>query len=171
MNTPWKKRKQVPDQLIRDAADQYEEARQLLWALPPGSGTLWPAINAATIAVELYLKSLTAESVHEPVKDEVDVARVYSRPEVANHQLEVIYDGIKPKLKCELDEQFRLGAIGREPLRDTLGRFRGLFMISRYPFEPQADLSEFDLHLLMRLSAFLHRFVSQQEPVDIIEWR
>jgi hypothetical protein len=105
------------------------------------------------------------------VKDEVDVARVYSKPGVANHHLEVIYDTIKPKLKCDLDQQFRLSGIDREPLRDILVRFRGLFMISRYPFEPKVDLSEFDLDLLMQLSAFLHRFVSQQEPVDIIEWR
>jgi hypothetical protein len=171
VNTASKRPRQVPDQQIRDASDQYEEARLLLWALPPGSGVFYPSIHAAAIAIELYLKSLTSESVHELVKDEIDVARVYSKPEVANHFLEVIYDAIKPALKSDLDKQFRLSGVGRDPesLRDTLRRFRGLFMISRYPFEPQADIRGFDIHLLMQLSAFLNRFVSQQEPVDVIE--
>jgi hypothetical protein len=172
VSTAWKIRRQVPDQQIRDAADQYEEARRLLWALPPGAGVLYPAINAATIAVELYLKSLTSESVHLPVKREINVARVYSKPAVANHLLAEIYDAIKPELKTDLDEQFRLAGIGRagESLRDTLLRFRRLFAISRYPFEPEADTGGFDIHLMMQLSEFLHRFVAQQKPLDIIEW-
>jgi hypothetical protein len=33
----------------------------LLWAQPPGSGLLYPLMNAATVAVELYLKCLSAE--------------------------------------------------------------------------------------------------------------
>lgn len=172
MSTVWKIRTQVPDQQIRDVADQYEEARRLLWALPPGSGVLHPAINASIIAVELYLKSLTSESVHVPLKDEIDGARVYSKPQVPNHRLEEIYDAIKPELKPEIEQQFRLSGVGRpqESLRDTLERFQGLFAISRYPFEPQADPSGFELSLLMQLSEFLHRFVAQLEPADIIEW-
>ena len=75
-------------------------------------------------------------------------------------------------VKSEIEQQFRFSGIGRarESLRDTLGRFQGLFAISRYPFEPQADPSGFDLSPLMQVSEFLHVFVAQQEPVDIIEW-
>lgn len=173
VGTAWKRRREVPDQQVRDAADQYEEARRLLWDLLPGSGVLLPAINAASIAVELYLKSLASQSIHVPVSDCMDAARVYAKPEVANHHLQAVYDAIDDEIKSELEEQFRLSGMGQasENLKELLGRHHKLYAISRYPFEPGANISSFDINLLMELSSFLHEFVSQWEPVDKIEWR
>jgi hypothetical protein len=48
---------------IRDAADQFETARQLLDAQPPFAGLLCPLMNTAAVAIELYLKCLLAEKV------------------------------------------------------------------------------------------------------------
>jgi hypothetical protein len=61
---PWTKRQEIPDPQVRDAADQFEPARELLWAQGPGSGLLCPLMNNASIAIELYLKCLSAEKVY-----------------------------------------------------------------------------------------------------------
>ena len=58
--TPWRKRQEIPNAQVRDAAEQYEAARKLL-TQPPGSGILLPLMNVAAVAIELYLKSLSAK--------------------------------------------------------------------------------------------------------------
>ena|ERR1051325_693676 len=65
--TPWKKRREIPDPQVQDAAEQYDDARQLLQQQPPGSGVLLPLLNMAAVAVELFLKSLSSELVCVPV--------------------------------------------------------------------------------------------------------
>jgi len=43
----WRKRQEIPDAQVRDAADQFEAARKVLDAQPPGSGILLPLMNTA----------------------------------------------------------------------------------------------------------------------------
>lgn len=61
----------------------------------------YSTINAALVAIELYFKSLTSESVHVPANNDNSAARVYAKPEVASHQLQKIYDAIKTDFKSE----------------------------------------------------------------------
>jgi hypothetical protein len=57
------RRREIPDPQVRDAADQFEAARRILDAQPPGAGVLCPLMNTAAVAIELYLKCLSAEKV------------------------------------------------------------------------------------------------------------
>jgi hypothetical protein len=52
-------KKQIPDPQVKDAADQFWTAADLLRAQPPGSGVLLPEIINFVLALELYL------AVHE----------------------------------------------------------------------------------------------------------
>ena len=57
-NDGIKRRQQVPNIHVREAAQQYEEASQVLYRnLIPGSGLLLPFLNTTVMAVELYLKT------------------------------------------------------------------------------------------------------------------
>ena len=63
-DAPWIKRQEIPDSQILDVADQYAQAFKLLAEQPLGSGIALPMMNSAAMAVELYLKSLSAELIY-----------------------------------------------------------------------------------------------------------
>jgi hypothetical protein len=71
---PWKKRREIPDMQVLDAAEQYDDASRLLDAQGAGAGVLLPLMNAAIISVELFLKSLSSESVFV----RIDIRRLQS---------------------------------------------------------------------------------------------
>jgi hypothetical protein len=76
----WKKQWQIPDQQIVDAADQYQDACELLAKKTPLSGVLLPQMNAAAMSIELYLKSLSAERIYTPDMEMPEVSVVSSSP-------------------------------------------------------------------------------------------
>ncbi len=169
---PWKKRRAIPDPQVQDAAEQYDDARQLLQQQPPGSGVLLPLLNAAAVAVELFLKSLSSELIHVQVKDFDGLSTVHAEPELKHHRLVILFDNISDNVRLQLESDFATSALGQggTSLRDLLVMYEGLFATSRYPFESKADIRKYPLMPLMDLSAFLRRFVASMEPIDQIEW-
>ena len=104
---PWRKRQEIPDAQIRDAADQYEAARKILASEPPGAGVVLPLINTAAVAIELYLKCLSAELIHTPDKDFPDVSIVTAAPTRWGHQLTTLLEELSDELKQELEAAYR----------------------------------------------------------------
>jgi hypothetical protein len=169
---PWRKRWKIPDAQIQDAADQYEAARKLLAIQPPFSGVLLPLINVAAVAIELYLKCLSAELVHTPDKTLPGCFIVSAAPTQWGHKLAPLFAGISDDLKQDLEIAFqaeRLNVIGQTFL-ETLKRCEGAFAESRYPFEKGKDISKYPLNDLMFISEFLSRYVSKLPPKEYIEW-
>jgi hypothetical protein len=68
MTVDWKKRRQIPNIQIRDSADQFYHAWEILDREPPGTGVVLPQINTAAVAIELYLKCLSSEVEHTAQK-------------------------------------------------------------------------------------------------------
>jgi hypothetical protein len=171
-NQPWKKRRQIPDLQVLDAAEQYDDARQLLHKQPPGSGVLLPLLNNAAVAVELFLKSLSSELIYIPVSGFEGLSKVRAEPELKHHKLVELFDGISGDIRSQLESHFAtLTSIQtRSTLRDVLRIYEGLFAASRYPFEARGDLRQYPLMPLMDLSAFLRTFVASMKPVEQIEW-
>src|SRR2546423_582877 len=101
----WDKRQEIPDPEVRDAADQFEKARKLLAESPPDSGLTLPLINMATVAIELYLKCLSAERVYESIGG--GVSTVSAAPAVHSHRLTQLLDKAGPDLGKKLDRAFR----------------------------------------------------------------
>lgn len=168
----WKSRREIPDPQVRDAADQYEAAHELLSAQPPGSGVLLPSMNTAAVAIELYLKCLSAETLHVPTGDDSGCVTVHAAPVLSGkkgHELTALFDKIPDDVRSELERAFQ-SATG-DGCRDMLARCEGVFSASRYPFEAGMDLSSFHLPTLMRLSRFLRKFVAGLEPRETIQWR
>ena len=62
----WETRREIPDPQVRDAADQYEAARELLSAQPPGSGVLLPLMNTAAVEVRDDLERTFGSSSQQP---------------------------------------------------------------------------------------------------------
>lgn len=167
----WKSRREIPDPQIRDAADQYEAARELLAGQPPGSGLLLPLMNTSAVAIELYLKCLSAEKVYIPCEDGVEGQLVHSEPAIRGHSLTVLFDKIPDDVRCDLAQAYEeRKAAASGDLRHNLSLFEGAFMTTRYPFETQADLSAINLRGLMSLSSFLREFVAAIEHRETIQW-
>jgi hypothetical protein len=130
------RRQEIPDPQVRDAADQFETARQLLDAQPPGSGMLCPLMNTAAVAIELCLKCLSAE------KEYTDAGRGWSMVSATphfGHGLTALLDKIEGDLRDELDRAF----LAEFPaswgsFRAALEQCEGTFEASRYQFEPNA---------------------------------
>jgi hypothetical protein len=178
---PWKTRREIPDMQVLDAAEQYDDARQLLERQPLGSGVLLPQMNAAAIAVELFLKSLSTKSIFVQQTD-FDGCIVHAKPDVPNHHLVELFDNVPDDIRDDLELRFKTSELTRFAtcLRDLLATYEGLFTASRYPFEPKRDvlqypftardIRDYPLDPLMELSAFLRTFIAGLTPVDRIEW-
>jgi len=80
LSTPGiKKRQQVPNIHVKDAARQYDEASDLLYrALNPGSGLLLPFLNTTVMAIELYLKTLSATAIYKPTVWDPEMSTVHA---------------------------------------------------------------------------------------------
>jgi len=160
MSQAWSKRTEIPDPQVRDVADQFESARKLLHAQSPGSGLLYPLMNAAAVAIELYLKCLSADKTY------ADAGRgwsIVSATPQHGHGLTTLLGRVEPELREELDRAFQaeFPASGGPSFRDALNRCEGAFQASRYPFEPDSDVSSDVPDLLMRCSHFLQQFIAR----------
>lgn len=169
MSSPWKKRRKIPDPQVRDDADQFDDARLLLDAQPPGSGLLLPLLNNAAVALELYLKSLGAVTVYTPGPGSPGGSIVTAEAEVKGHGLINILESIPDDVCQSLEQAYAARHTGRV-LRDDLKQYEGLFVASRYIFEKGKRLDEYPLSPLRDLCSFLRDFVSRVEPFDRIEW-
>jgi len=65
-------KKEIPNPQIKDVADQFYDTSELLWKQPPLSGVLIPAIVNTVFSIELFLKSLIANSVIKDYTDDGD---------------------------------------------------------------------------------------------------
>jgi hypothetical protein len=168
---PWKKRSEIPDMQVLDVAEQYHDASRILHAQAPGAGVLLPLMNAAAVSVELFLKSLSSESVFipEPMSGGY---KVYASPEVKRHTLVELFESIPKDIRDQLESQFAASKLQSvsSSLSEMLQAYEGLFAISRYPFEEGSDIRKYALTPLMELASFLRTFISSLQSVDRIDW-
>jgi hypothetical protein len=158
---PWKKRQEIPDWHIVNAADQFEDACRLLYNQPLGSGILLPQINTAAVSIELYLKSLSAERIYTPDVDMPEMSKVSSYPAKAGHALLEQFGEISTEIRDKLVAAYnaKLRPELKDDLETALQKIDGAFSASRYSFEPGTDVSKYSLPHLMGLAKFLREFV------------
>jgi hypothetical protein len=139
-------------------------------AQQPGSGLLLPLMNAAAIAIELYLKCLSAEKVYTEAGR--GRSKVSAKPAMRCHVLTKLLGKVGGDVEHQLDHAFRAepSAFHDLSFRDALKRCEGVFEESRYPFEPNGDLSKYPLDLLMACSAFLQQFVAELQAEETIQY-
>lgn len=162
---PWKRRQEIPNAQIRDAAEQFDDAWRLLASQQPGTGLLLPILNNAAVALELFLKCLSAVVVHTPDSDFPGAAIVTAKADHMNHKLVGILDSIPADVRKSLDAAFRRTRPGAS-LYDSLRQYDGLFAMSRYPFEQNKDITQYPLLPLTELCTFLREFIEKMEPIE-----
>ena len=165
----WKSRREIPDPQIRDAADQYEQAHKILRMQPPGTGVVQPMMNAAAMAIELYLKCLAAEVIHVPESANPQASHVYAQASTRGHKFIKMFCTIDEDIRSQMEAVY-VKATGRE-LEHDLGTIEDALEVTRYPYEPGMDLKRISLPTLASISEFLQHFVASLEPTQTIQWK
>ena len=146
----WKERQEIPDEQVRAAADQFDTARKLLDAMPPGSGVLLPLLNCAAVALELYLKSLCAVMIDTPLADGEGLYTITAKAKAKGHGLTDQLKHIPNHVRESLDRAYAAASPGRV-LSADLEEYEHIFEASRYAFEKDMEIDKYPLHRLMRL--------------------
>ena len=165
-----KSRKEIPNPQIKDVADQYDAARRILLNQLPDSGVLSPLLNVSAVAIELYLKCLSAEVKHTPLDDDLETYIVSAQPISKSHALVCLFDAIPKGVRCDLSDAFEKSNDSCPGcFRSALGEIEGVLKYARYHFEYE-ERRQFDLKKLNSISAFLHKFVADLKPRERIQW-
>jgi hypothetical protein len=149
-------KKSIPDPQVKDVADQFFGAAEYLWAKPPGSGVLIPAIVNSVLAIELYLKSLTAYSVIKNLDDYgggVQGGVVTAEPEKLVHKLTEIFNAMEESIKKEFEDRYVKSNIFRSNSRfsNRLRAYDNVFVKVRYVFEDSSVFKSVDINELQQL--------------------
>ncbi len=169
----WKRRCEVPDRSILDAARQFEAGRRILWKrMEPGCGILLPALQVAAVSIELHLKCLGARLEFTPDSDVDGVYIVNSSAAQRGHCLADLLKSVHNAERLQLDDAFttQWSVNDGTTLSNVLDRLEGLFVASRYPFEKGQDPSAYSLAEIAWMCDFLSGFVKRLEPREWIEW-
>ena len=120
-------RKITPNPQVRDVADQFYHASELLWDMLPGSGVVIPAIVNSVLSVELFLKSLISYAV---IKNYIEYSSgvgggvVTAETEKTIHRLSLLFDEIENDLAEDLNHEFKKTDIGQnyQSLKECLSK-------------------------------------------------
>ena len=122
-------------------------------------------MHCAAVAIELYLKALSAEDVYVSTEltPVTGVQRVHARSAVHSHELSELLAKISPVIRSQLTDAFESSGLSRKAssFEQLLKQFEGLFVYSRYPFEKRHQGKEYPpLNTLGALVVFLHDFTA-----------
>ena len=149
--------REIPNPQVLDAAKQFREGFLLMIAQPPCSGVLLPALHCASIALELYLKSCSAHEIEVPDSAFPGASYIYAESQARSHKLEDLFDQAPSYLRDVIEKGLEgMPRLYRfSSVRDALEAHNGVFMASRYPFEPTSDLGAVEMEALSELLQLL----------------
>ncbi len=145
--------REVPNSQVLDAAEQFHAAFRSLIAASPDGGVLLPALHCASIALELYLKSLSARELELPDPVLPDVATIHAEARTPSHKLTNLFDLVPSAEQqlLELAKQSRPRLNDYADIRDLFGVHESMFIASRYPFEVGRDFDDIKTDVLGEL--------------------
>jgi hypothetical protein len=147
---------ELPDSQVLDAATQYEQGFLQLISLPPGTGVLLPALHCGALSLELYLK---AWSVVQVDLDDGAGLGVIVRAQTPHriHRLSELLAVTPQPFRAAFEAACaRLPAFGTAgQAGERLTHFDGLFLVSRYPYEPGHDIRGYSIDELRECIAAL----------------
>lgn len=161
-------KQEIPNYQVKDSADQYMEAWNILNKLPPSSGVLLPLLNTGVVAIELYLKCMSSLNVYTPLGAEKEISLLNVKPLHSGHELKNIFSKVPEEYRCEIKKRYANSYkqdhfSAKQEIRDfdnDISNLEGAFMQSRYPYEKGFDITSFDIEKLEGLCFFLSSFVS-----------
>lgn len=128
--------RKIPDKRIVEAADDFAESSKRvfqadLFHLPRSFFVL------ASLAVELYLKSLNCEEEIREIADLESCYEIGSKPIIREHKLIILFDSLDETHQACIQEKYSALVLGNYPkhFRDAITPFNNVFVRFRYLFE------------------------------------
>ena len=157
----------IPDPQVRDVADQFCDAAELLWVQPPGSGVVVPAIINSVLAIELYLKSLTAYSVIKNLEDCGDgvsggiVTVERQKSGKTGHELTDLFDATEDWVKEEFENKYCVSNIykANSNFRACLCGYDSVFVKVRYVYEDSSYFKGVNISELRELMKLIRNII------------
>ncbi|HLJ69418.1 MAG TPA: hypothetical protein VKX16_18845 [Chloroflexota bacterium] len=148
-------RYEIPNRLICEYAGQIATAAEFLYEHIAEVQCALSVLHEGSLAVELYLKSLSAETVLHRLEGCEVLQQVTAIPRRGN-VLDRLFDAIDQPIRDELQAGFAISPsiAGITSLRAALGRYNETFVDIRYIFERQ-DAGNLDVGGLIQLVRFL----------------
>ena len=138
---------------------------------PPGTGVFLPQINAAAVAIELYLKCLSSKRIYTPTEIMPEVSIVTAEPEKKGHELKKIFKKIPTENQADLKQLYKdQFPESEKDFCQALSSLEGAFMASRYSFEKDSDITSYSLSDLGNMVIFLDNYTAKLEVKEIITW-
>ena len=156
----------IPDMLIVSVADRYLQAASILRFHVSATNLAFPVINAAIVAVELYLKSLNATTVYSKINDPDGFRQLHSKAMSRDHHLSGQFEDLNFDVRSKMEDAWRdADDFQFEPrtLRVLLREFDGVFQKTRYPFEQNNGVDGVNIGRLIDLACFLKTFIYDHE--------
>lgn len=152
---------EVPNPQLFEAAKQFHQGFWVLIRQGSDTGALLPALQCAAVALELYLKCLSAS--------EAPILRIHVEGESHSHahSLEVLFELIPPDARHLLDKAVQL-APRLKAFPDALAALRAhSAMLSdlRHPFEQGTSFNQVEIGVLSEL------LVAVRSAVALVEHR
>jgi len=171
MGNEYKMRQQIPDDLVKDAAEQFMSGWKLLEQnIIPGSGLLLPFINTGTLVIELYLKCLSSKVIHTPEGQIKDMYIVTAAPQKSGHNLCNIFKKIPESYKVEMQQAYASTYDDESrKFEDILRTLEGAFMDSRYSYETDRNIDKYSLKDLKNICEFLSKYVTNLKVKETID--
>lgn len=156
----------IPDMLIVSVADRYLHAASILRSHAAAKTLALPVINAAIVAVELYIKSLNATTVYSKIGDPDGFRQLHSKAMSRDHHLSGQYENLDFDVRSKLAKSWRNAddfALETRTLRLLVKEFDGVFQKTRYPFEENNGVDGVNIGRLLALGSFLKEFIYEHE--------
>lgn len=150
--THWKR--EIPNPQVFEAARDFHTGYLRLIAEP--SGTILSALHCAAIALELYLKSLTAREVEIPGSYVPEVVTVYAES-AQSHDLKHLFEQAPADFRDAIERKTAtFPRLAKFPsFSHALGAHAHVFLASRYPYEPSSDISGLTIEVITALLSAL----------------
>ena len=158
-----RKRIQIPNRKIKNCAEQFKDAAELLYSQPPGSGVVLPLITNAVFAIELYLKSLNAQII-------IFGGKVSAEVNCRGHSLIKLFKSVDKDIKNQLVSYYKKSKLFSTYTQPgvILKKYNNIYTKVRFSFEKNSRVSSTSLTELMKLVNFFHDFVDSLQTKEYI---
>jgi hypothetical protein len=151
---------EIPNRQVYEYADQIAKAAEFLYEHILQVQCAPSVLLEGALAVELYLKSLSAETVLHKIEGCAALQQITAAPPkgARTHVLQDLFDVIEQPIRDELQTAYATGPAIADvlQLREALGPYNEMFVDVRYIFERQ-EAGNLDTNGLIELVQFFRR--------------
>jgi hypothetical protein len=159
----------IPNPLVLETGQAFDAGYTYMMAATPSTPVLLPALHCAFVALELYLKSLSAREVEVKNASTLGYTFIHAQTGANIHRLGKLFDLAPEIFQHAIDAEFKTWPQlrGFADARSALESHNAMFMGSRYPFEAGQKLSGIEINALRATLDALLKGIRSIPPIFV----